>query len=133
MPDESNSVSDIQDYFEYIIKKYETLTDNSQIRINIKTIADRITFKIKSGYYLEFLTTEMIIFNNFNSEFSYVEVSFTDQNSTSLKREDKTNITLVINRCVAYKIETVFKLTNALFNKVVIYRFFWHNWGWGLE
>ena len=28
LPDESYSVSDIQDYFEYIIKKHETIADN---------------------------------------------------------------------------------------------------------
>ena len=33
----------------------------------------------------------------FNSEFSYIEVWFTDQNSKSLEIEDKINITLVIN------------------------------------
>ena len=33
----------------------------------------------------------------FNSEFSYIEVWFTDQNSKLLKIEDKINITLVIN------------------------------------
>ena len=35
LSDESNSVSDNQDYFEYIIKKHETLTGNSpRIYIN---------------------------------------------------------------------------------------------------
>ena len=33
----------------------------------------------------------------FNSEFSYIEVWFTDQNSKSMEIEDKMNITLVIN------------------------------------
>ena len=33
----------------------------------------------------------------FNSEFSYTEVWFTDQNSKLLETEDKINITLVIN------------------------------------
>ena len=32
-----------------------------------------------------------------NSEFSYIEVWFTDQNSKPLEIEDKINITLVIN------------------------------------
>ena len=39
------SVSDIQDYFEYVIKKYDTFTDNSSIRIYINKIEKRITFK----------------------------------------------------------------------------------------
>ena len=33
----------------------------------------------------------------FNSEFSYIEVWFTDQNSKPLEIENKINITLVIN------------------------------------
>ena len=33
----------------------------------------------------------------FNSEFLYIEVWFTDQNSKPLEIEDKINITLVIN------------------------------------
>ena len=130
----------------------------------INEIENRITFKIKTGYYLELLTPETMnlferiknkitkdengdnvphlktteavlvycsIFNNdyhqdsrvlytfvlnksfgqlldispkyftflktFNSEFSYIEVWFTDQNSKLLEIEDKLNITLVIN------------------------------------
>ena len=39
----------------------------------------------------------------FDSEFSYIEVQFTDQNSKPLEIEDKINITLVINQCVKYK------------------------------
>ena len=33
--------------------------------------------------------------NTFNSEFSYIEVWFADQNSNPLDLEDKTSITLV--------------------------------------
>ena len=33
----------------------------------------------------------------FDSEFSYIEICFADQNSTPLEIEDKINITLVIN------------------------------------
>ena len=35
LPDGSCSVSDIQDYFDYIIKTQEPMTDNSQIRIYV--------------------------------------------------------------------------------------------------
>ena len=58
LPDGSYSVLDIQDYFEYIIKKHETFTDNPQIRINLNKIDYRITFKIKTGYYLQLLMPE---------------------------------------------------------------------------
>ena len=36
--DGSYSVSDIPDYFEYIIKQYETVTDNPTIRIYVNKI-----------------------------------------------------------------------------------------------
>ena len=45
LSDGSYSVSDIQDYFEYVIKKYDTFTDNPSIRIYINKIEKRITFK----------------------------------------------------------------------------------------
>ena len=56
--DGSYSVSDIQDYFEYIIKKHDTVTGNSPIRIYENKIENRIIFKIKTGYYFELLTPE---------------------------------------------------------------------------
>ena len=60
LPDRSYSVSDIQDYSEYIIKKYETVTDNPSIRMYINKIENRITFKIKTENYLELLKPETI-------------------------------------------------------------------------
>ena len=55
---------DIQDYFEYIIKKHdtllgytiETLTDNPPITIYVNKIENIITFKTKLGHYLGLLT-----------------------------------------------------------------------------
>ena len=44
LPDRSHSISNIQDYFEYILKRQNEKID--------------ITFKIKTGYYLELLTPE---------------------------------------------------------------------------
>ena len=58
IPDGSYSVSDIQDYFEYILKEHSESVDNPSIRMYINRIENRITFKIKSGYYLELLTPE---------------------------------------------------------------------------
>ena len=46
LPDGSYSVSNIQDYFEYILRKRETVTDNTSIRIYVNKIENRITFKI---------------------------------------------------------------------------------------
>ena len=58
LPDGSYSIADIQDYFEFIIKKHETLTDNPSIKIYSNKIKNRIVFKIKTGYKLELLTPE---------------------------------------------------------------------------
>ena len=56
LPDGSYSVLDIQDYFEYILKKHSESVDNPSIKIYVNKIENRITFKIKNGYYLELLT-----------------------------------------------------------------------------
>ena len=58
LPDESYFVSDIYDYFDYILKKHSEKTDNPSITIYINKIKNRISFKIKTGYFLELLTTE---------------------------------------------------------------------------
>ena len=79
----------------------------------------RITFKIKSGYYLELLTpdsrilyafvpnktfvslleispTNHVVLKTFNSEFQEIKIWFTDQTSAPLELEDKINVTLII-------------------------------------
>ena len=58
LPDGSYSVSDIQDYFQYILKKHGENTDKPSIQIYVNKIENRITFKIKDGYSLELLTKE---------------------------------------------------------------------------
>ena len=163
LPDGSYSIDDIQDYFEFIIKKHETLSENPSIQIYPNKIKNRIIFKIKNGYKLELLTSETMkllgstkkvvdkdkngeivpkldsvevvlvqcnlvktgyqhtlkvlftfvpnkkfvqlinisphaftMMNTINTEFSYVEVWFTDQNSKTLEIEDSVNLTLII-------------------------------------
>ena len=61
LPDGSYSIADIQDYFEFIIKKYETLTENLPIQIYPNKIKNRIVFKIRTGYRQELLTPETVI------------------------------------------------------------------------
>ena len=161
LPDGSYSIADIQDYFEFIIKKHET--ENRPVQIYPNKIKNRIVFKIKTGYKLELLTPEtmkllgstkndvdkdkdgqiapklksvevvlvhcnlvknyyehtskvlfgfvpnkqfeqlinistysLTMMNTVNTEFSYVEVWFTDQISKALEIEDKVNLTLII-------------------------------------
>ena len=58
LPDGSNSVSDIHNYFQNILKKHETVTDNLSIMVSVNKIENRITFKIKTELYLELLMPE---------------------------------------------------------------------------
>ena len=65
LPDGSYCVSYIQEYFEYILKEHrEKINDGNNPSITIyiiyciDKIENRITFKIKTGYYLELLTLE---------------------------------------------------------------------------
>ena len=163
LPDGSYTLEDIQDYFEFIIEKHETLTEDPPVRIYPNKTKNRIVFKIKTGYKLELLSSERIkllgstkkdadqdkngedlpklesaevvlvhcsLVNNMyqqtskvlftfvpnkqfgqliniaphsltmlsttNTEFSFTEVWFTDQNSEPLEIEDNVNLTLII-------------------------------------
>ena len=58
LPDGSYSALYNQDYFEYILQKHGEETDNVSLRIYINKIENRITFRIKTGYYLELLMPE---------------------------------------------------------------------------
>ena len=72
LPDGSYSVSDTQDYFEYILKKYgedidsdsdsdtdaDTNTNKPSVQIYVNKTENGVTFKIKNGYTLELLTPE---------------------------------------------------------------------------
>ena len=86
--DNSYSVSDIQNYFAYIIKNHETLTDNPPIWIYINRIDNRIAFKIKTGYYVELSALETMKLPGSNEKrvklkLSHVNVRFNDENSVS--------------------------------------------------
>ena len=163
LPDSSYSLADIQDYFEFIIEKHETLTENPPVQIYPNKIKKRIIFKIKTRCKFELLTPETIkllgtikkdvdkdkngeivpklesvevvlvhcnlvkndyqhtskvlfsfvpnkqfgqlinisphsltMMNTVNTEFSFVEVWFTDQISKALEIEDNVNLTLII-------------------------------------
>ena len=163
LPDGSYSIADIQDYFEFIITKHETLTENPPVQIYPNKIKSRIAFKIKTGYKLALLTPEtmkllrstkkhvdkdkdgenipklvsvevvlvhcnlvkndyqhtskvlfsfvpnkqfgqlinisphsLTMMNTVNTEFSFVEVWFTDQASKALEIQDNVNLTLII-------------------------------------
>ena len=163
LPDGSYSIADIQDYFEFIIKKLETLNGNPPVQVYPIKIKNRIVFKIKTSCKLELLTPETMkllqsekkdvhkdkdreivpnlesvegvllqcnlvkndylhaskvlftfflnkqfgqlinisqhsstMMNVINTEFSFVEVWFTDQVSKALKIEHNVNLTVII-------------------------------------
>ena len=58
MPDRSCSVSDIQGYFEHILKKHGQDIDKPLLQIYVNKIENRVTFKTKNRYSLELLTSE---------------------------------------------------------------------------
>ena len=58
--DGSYPVSDIQDYFEYILKNHGANIDNPSVKIYVNKIENRITFRTKHGCSLEHLTPETI-------------------------------------------------------------------------
>ena len=63
LPDGSYSVSDIQDYFEYVIKKHEAVTDNPSIRIYGNKITKKVKMKklycVNCGEYRKYENPEI--------------------------------------------------------------------------
>ena len=139
--DGSYPVSDIQDYFEYIIKKHETIVDNPPVQIYVNKIKNRIIFKIKTGYKVELLTKETLqllgnskkdIDQNKNGEFvpriETVEVVLVHCNlvNNNYQQESKGLFTFVPNKQFGQVITftphslTLLKTTNAefSFNKI---------------
>ena len=55
------------------------------------------------GKILDISTKNFIVLKIFDSEFSYIGMWFTDQNSNPLETEDKLSIFLVINKSKTYK------------------------------
>ena len=58
MPGGSCSVSNIQDYFEYILRKHGVNIDKPSVKIYVNKIENITKFKIKNWYSLEFLVPE---------------------------------------------------------------------------
>ena len=56
LPDGPYSLSDTQDYFQYMLKKHGEKTDKPPIRIYVNKIENRVTFTINTTYYLKLLT-----------------------------------------------------------------------------
>ena len=97
--DGSYSVSDIQDYFEFIIRKYETLTENPPIKTYLNKIKNRIAFKIKTGYKLELLSLEtMRLLGSEKKESVEVDLVHCNLVNNSYRKASKVLLTFVPNK-----------------------------------
>ena len=66
------------------------------LRVLYAFVSNKSFCQLNSRYSPKNLT----LLKTFNSEFSYIEVWFTDQNSKPVEIEDRINITLVINEAL---------------------------------
>ena len=97
--DGSYSVSDIQDYFEFIIRKHETLTENPPIKTYLNKIKNRIAFKIKTGYKLELLSLEtMRLLGSEKKESVEVDLVHCNLVNNSYRKASKVLLTFVPNK-----------------------------------
>ena len=90
MSDGSYNIPEIQDYFEYIIKKHETIAETAPILIYANNINNRIVFKIKTGYKLELLSEEaMKLLGSISNSID------ADKNSENVSRLENVEVVLV--------------------------------------
>ena len=83
LPDGCYYISHIQDYFEFIVKKHKTFTENPSAQIYVNQIKYRIVFKRKTGYKLEFLFPETMTL--LGSTKKYVQKDKNSQNGPKLE------------------------------------------------
>ena len=90
LPDVSYNISEIQNYIEYVIKKHETIGENTPILIYVNTINNRIVFKVKTGYQLELLSKETMKLLG-----STKDITDSDKNSENVPRFENVEVVLV--------------------------------------
>ena len=90
VPDGSYSITALQNYFGYIIKKHETIANVSPLLIDVNKIKNRIVFKIKSGYKLELLSKETMRLLG-----SSVDTIDGDKNSELIPKLESVDLVLV--------------------------------------
>ena len=115
MPAGSYSVSDIQDYFEYIIKKHETISDNPSVQIYVNKIKSRN----RNRYKLELLTEETMQLLG-----SSKKVIDKNKNGEIVSRLETVEFVLVhcnlVNNSYQQASKVLFTfLTNKLFNQLI--------------
>ena len=92
LPDGLYNISEIQDYFEDIIKKHEAIAETAPILIYANTINNRIVFKIKTGYRLELLSKETMKF--LGSTSNIIDADKKSENVPTLE-----NVEVVLVQC----------------------------------
>ena len=123
------SVSDIQDYIEYIIKKHETLTTNPSIHVYVNKINNRLVFKIKEGYKLElqrpgtnFGSIKKLKDNTKNAEnvssLEVVEVVLVQCNSVDNQYQQKSEVLYTITQNKSYTYLLNVEPSNLVFLKI---------------
>ena len=123
LPDGSYSVSDIQDYFKYILKKHGENTNKPSVQIYVNKIENRITFKIKNGYSLELLTPEtMKLLGNTENKITK------DKSSENVPHLEITEIVLVhcyivLSIMIMNKIQEYCTLSFRINHSVVSWKF----------
>ena len=97
LPDGSYSVSDIQDYFEYIFKKHGESVDNPSVQRYVNKIENRVTFKIRNGYSLELLTPQTM----------------------KLLASSKNKITKTVKMCLILKLQKLYQFIVTLLIMII--------------
>ena len=92
--DRCYSVSNIQDYFEHILKKHREDIDKPSIQIYVNKIENRVTFKIKNRYSLELLTPETKLLGNTKNKITK------DKNGKNVPHREITEVVLVHSNIV---------------------------------
>ena len=104
VPDGSYSIAALQNYFEYIIKKHETIADVSPVLIYLNEINNRIGFKIKSRYKLELLSKETMKLLG-----SSTDTIDGDKNSELVPKLESVDLVLVQCNLVNYQLTVINK------------------------
>ena len=142
LPDSYYSISDIQDYFEFIIKKLETLAENPPMQIYQNKVKNRIVFKVRTDYKLELLSPETMkllgsakkdVDKDKNGEdapkLESVEVILVHCNlvNNSYQQASKVLFTFVLNKqfgqliTISLHLLTMLKTTNAEFQSIQLW------------
>ena len=92
LPDGSYNIPAIQNYIEYVIKKHETIGEASPILTYANNIANRVVFKIKSGYKLVLLSKQTM--KLLGSTLSIIDADKINENVPKLE-----NVEVVLVHC----------------------------------